>query len=368
MEEDPPERRLRGKGKGSSFFALGEDVWKRLLEAKTSNRLNFIITYLVLLAGTGSDHRLTKWSAKACEEYVGLGKPRAKHAIEELIAAKLVERTDNSTKMAPQYRLPELPRDADPIFLPVQMITGVDRETPVLRRVRETGDALLLRMLIDLYGLIQLDPTHGIPISHLREVTSESPSARKVCETGVHAVWAFRQGGHRYVHGDWIMPHYVKAGTKELSWRPMWDRLDMLKQIGALWYEPWIFDGEELDAEPLVPVDPGVLYSHQANDDEAKLTLQAFEACRALIGEREYYLDQHGDADIWFPLTVHRRAPALRGVGRLRVEADTPGRRLSFRKRRLLVEQNLGALSELIANVTEGRFNKPMQLTSLGGG
>src|SRR5688572_584555 len=108
--QPPPkkaESRERGAGRGSRFFALAPESWELLWSIETANRLNLVTAFLVLLAGTGSDHRLTKWSAKACEEHAGMGKPRAKRAIEELIEGGLVERTANSTAILPQYRMPE---------------------------------------------------------------------------------------------------------------------------------------------------------------------------------------------------------------------------------------------------------------------
>src|SRR3546814_4933981 len=80
-----------------------------------------------------------------------MGKPRAKVAIDELIQHGFVARTERSTKLYPQYRLQPIPLDSDPIFLPVALVTGIEAEASMLRRVRETGDALLLRMLVDLY-------------------------------------------------------------------------------------------------------------------------------------------------------------------------------------------------------------------------
>ena len=156
---DAETKHERGAGRGSLFFALDRALWLRLWTLETVNRLNFVIAYLVLLAGTGADHRLSKWSAKAIEVYVGIGKPRGQRAIQELVDHGLIEHTEASTRMAPQYRLPALDPDADPIFLPVQLITGLAGETPILRRIRETGDPLALRMLIDLYGEIQVDVT-----------------------------------------------------------------------------------------------------------------------------------------------------------------------------------------------------------------
>ena len=366
MDDGQGEKRVRGKGRGSGFFALGNDAWAKLLKTQTTNRLNLIITYLVLLAGTGSDHRLTKWSAKAVEEYTGLGKPRAKHAIEELIAAKLVKHTPSSSRLSPQYELPIVPTEAEPIFLPVQLITGLSGETPILRRIRETGDMLLLRMLIDLYGLIEVDATYGVPIANIREDTDKgTPSARKVAEIGAHTVWALKLGNMQWVAGDWTDPHQVKGASGTAKWSELWERFGLLKKIGAVWFEPWVFDGEALDAEPLFPVDPAVLYRHNSGDDEAKLTALAFETCRELIGdERSYLLDKH-ELDILAPLTGHHRTPALRGVLRMRVEPDTPGHRLAYRSRKMTVEQYTRAFAQVQEDAAVGEYGQPMRLNKV---
>jgi hypothetical protein len=365
MDTAEGKKRIRGGGSGSSFFALGPDVWGKLQTAPTSNRLHFIMAYLVLLAGTGSDHRLTKWSAKACDEYVGIGKPRAKHAIEELIAAGLVRHTDASTRMAPQYELPELPRDAEPIFLPVQIVTGLGQETPVLRRVREAGDPLLLVLLIDLYAAIITDATHGVPINEVRQLAPE-PSARKISETGVHALWGLTHGYQTQAwQKPWVEKQLVPGPGKKPNWQPLWDRLDLLKKMGAIWWEPWVFDSDAPDAEPLMPVDLGVLSSYAAADDEAKLILVAFRATLALLAERTYMMDSSGSS-IFLPLPVHHRPPALRGVLRLRVEADTPGRRRAYAKRRSLVEGYQAGFEQVLADAEEFRFDRPLHLDFTG--
>src|SRR3569832_805145 len=89
----------RGKGRGRRFFVLGRTAWTKLHEVQTANRLYLYLTFMVLLAGTGSDHRLTKWSLKACDEHFGLGKPRAKRVLDELIAGGLVERIDGVSRL-----------------------------------------------------------------------------------------------------------------------------------------------------------------------------------------------------------------------------------------------------------------------------
>ncbi|WP_439570880.1 hypothetical protein [Sphingomonas sp.] len=363
MDNEQGQKRVRGRGRGGSFFALDRQLWAELWSAETSNRIAFVTSYLVLLAGTGSDHRLTKWSAKAIEEYTGLGKPRGKRAIEELIAAKLLKRTETSTRLSPQYELPALELDADPIFLPMQIITGFGHETPILRRLREAGDPLALRMLIDLYGLIEVDVTYGVPIANMRECTAAGEvSARKVCESGVHAVWALSQGKMRAGAGDWTLHHRVKGATSEAMWAPFWERFELLRKIGAVWFEPWVYDGEELISEPLFPVDPALLYQYDPGDDEAKLTRLALDAARELVGERDYILDRH-EFDILVPFNIHNRQPALRGVLKMRVEPDTPGRRMAFRSRSTAVAQYSRAFARLIQDVRAGHFDRPMQIS-----
>jgi hypothetical protein len=366
---DPTEaKRTRGRGRGGGFFALSHEIWETLWTAETTNRLTFVIVYLVLLAGTGSDHRLTKWSARACEQYTGLGKPRAKQAIEELIEAGLVTRTDASTRMLPQYELPSLPLEVEPIFLPVALVTGLAGEASMLRRIRETGDALALRMLIDLYAAVSLDATHGIPIDMLHggRIEGGTPTARKIAEVGAHAVWALTEGSWRHAGGDWTSLHRVNVSDTKSAWAPFWGRLDLLKQIGAIWFEAWVFDGDELDAEPLFPLDASGFYAVAKPTDEAELTRAAFEVSRALVGEERSYVFDHADANFYLPLTAHHRAPAYRQVARLRVEADTPGRRLAWKRRRTLIEQYQQAFAHLQQQVDEGTYGSPLRTTTAG--
>lgn len=346
----------RGKGKGSNFFAVNRSEWERLWTVETSNRLNLLTAYLVLLAGTGADQKLTKWSAKACEQHTGMGKPRAHRAIDELVMHSFVERTEQSTKLFPQYRFLANENDEEPIFLPVAIVTGLVAEASLLRRVREAGDGLLLRMLVDLYGLIALDATHGIPIENLRQVPPPEYPARKVLELGVHAVWAVRVENRKSARGDWVNPHKTSAGQFE----DFWSRLGILEGIGAIWYEPWIFDSDELDAEPLFPVDFGE--KHRRSDEDAnvnELSAQMMAAAEAIIGERVGITERYSE-DMLVVLARHRRAPAIRGVGRLRVEADTPGRRRAYRQRKIQMAIYQTGYEKIVADALRGDFDQPM--------
>ena len=352
--------RLRGRGRGGNFLAIDRVAWDRLWEVETGNRLNLVTAYIVLLAGTGSDHQFSKWSAKACEQHTGMGKPRAKVAIDELIEHGFVARTDNATKLRPQYRLQPIPLDSDPIFLPVALVTGIETEASMLRRVRETGDALLLRMLVDLYGLVQLDATFGVPVSALSETAPKDYPARKVFEIGIHSIWALRlSGGSKSALGDWAVRHRAKSRSKDGAWEDFWARVGVLEKIGAIWYEAWIFDGAEADAEPLFPVDFAALYHRAEGDDVAQLTSTMLEAAANLSEERSDLLGRYS-LDMLVTLAQHRRAPGIRGVARMRIEADTPGRRLSYYKRRTQIEIYEAGFRQVALDALRGEYSRPM--------
>src|SRR3546814_10760982 len=78
-----------------------------------------------------------------------------------------------------------------------------------------------------------------------------SSDLRKVFEIGVHSVWALRLvGGSKSAKGDWAGYHRSKSNNKDAAWEDFWARIAMIEKIGAIWYEAWIFDSEEPDAEP----------------------------------------------------------------------------------------------------------------------
>jgi hypothetical protein len=357
-ETEGEAKATRGKGRGSRFFVLGRAVWATLHDLPTANRLYLYLTFMVLLAGTGADHRLTKWSLKACDEHLGLGKPRSKRALEELISGGLIERVEGTSRLMPQYRLPDVSDDDDPIFLPVQLVTGFKGEASVLRRVRETGDALVLRMLVDLYGLVQVDATYGVPIENLRQGADDDAGVRKLAEAGVHALWALDLDRAEHARGDWCSAQHDKT-RKGQEWAGFWERLRTLQKIGAIWFEPWLFESSALDAEPMFPVDFGVAYNGGDGDSTSELSILLMQIAEVMTAGREYLLENRG-GDIAVPLPLHYQTPALRGVAKLRIEPDTPGCRLAYGKRVSLLADRKAAYERLLDDVASGRFDRPL--------
>src|SRR3546814_10219787 len=114
-----------------------------------------------------------------------------------------------------------------------------------------------------------------------------SSDLRKVFEIGVHSVWALRLvGGSKSAKGDWAGYHRSKSNNKDAAWEDFWARIAMIEKIGAIWYEAWIFDSEEPDAEPLFPVDFAALYHQSEGDDVYRLTRTMLDAAANLSEER----------------------------------------------------------------------------------
>jgi len=90
----------------------------------------------------------------------------------------------------------------------------------------------------------------GMPIKTLSERSSEDYPTRKILEIGVNTIWALRLGGVKHADPNWAMK-YCSVHQKKHNWEEFWERIRMLEHIGALWYEPWIFDSNAMDAEPL---------------------------------------------------------------------------------------------------------------------
>lgn len=348
---------LTDRKRGGRFFVLQHEVWTRLWQVETDNRLNLLTAFLVLLAGTGANHRLSKWSAHACEQYAGMGKPRARKAIDELLASGLIQRGPASSANFPQYVFAAIEQKAEPIFLPVPLITGLAGELPLLRRVRETGDALLLRLLIDLYGAVGIDRTMGLPLASVRQFVKGDEPSRIVCPQGANAIWQVQWGDTRTMNDALSAPHAERKEGRT-DWDGLWRRFDLLQTLGAIWFEPWVFGGVELDAEPLYPLLP---FQPRHRTPETRVLHDAIgDAVYAAMGDVPCMLHENKAAPIMLP--THYRQPRLFGVLRLTVEADSPGRRFAYAQRMAALADNTAAYEALCEELQAQRRDVPIRV------
>jgi hypothetical protein len=298
----------------------------------TNNRLNLVVAFLTLLAGTGANQRSTRWSAAACERYAGMGRPRAQFAIQELMDGGLVQAANGSRPQAPHYRLAEPQDPRRPIFIPFDVLTGP--APSAIRRVRETGDALLLRMLIDFYGMIEHDMTFGISPTCL---SHGSFTCTKVRDVGAATIWALHLAPGLDLPGRWTKLHSAGDPRKpSVSDRgPLLRRLNLLSPVAGLYFEPWVFDGPDTDAEPLFPV---ALPNWRPAPDAIKLTMSLRYVAAGALGDDAPLLNQYVDC-VFVILPAYHQPPALRGVARFALEADTPARFLAADERAAAIEQ-----------------------------
>src|SRR3546814_16753001 len=131
----------------------------------------------------------------------------------------------------------------------------------------------------------------------------------------------------------------------------------MIEKIGAIWYEAWIFDSEEPDAEPLFPVDFAALYHQSEGDDVYRLTRTMLDAAANLSEERSDLLGRYA-LDVLVTLAQHRRAPGIRGVARMRINADTPGSRPSYYKRRTQMELYEAGFTQIAPDTLLGEHRR----------
>lgn len=245
-------KKRRGVGRGSKFMVLGRENLEALFSIPTSNRVNLVSAYLVLQAGTGADHRQTKWSAKACEDKVGIGRPRAKVAIAELIQSGLVEIAPGFDFKRPKYLMKPPSTDVDEIFLPNQLVTGLTGEPSVLRRVKETNDALALKLMLSLYRDVILDRSYAIPIHSLSTGhRPESAPVSKVSESGIFNLWHLPRPEIYQADWGWIAAFFGANEANQEMRQVFWETLNKLINSGAVVIEDWVFDSSSDSAEPL---------------------------------------------------------------------------------------------------------------------
>lgn len=247
-----------------SFF----QVDRRAIGVCSQAGMNAMIAYLVMACGTGADNRTTSWSVNAIEKYTGIGRPRAKVAVDVLVAKGLLQRKRGGSNpfyyIVPAHQIPKvkLARNApaaDPewIWLPKTLVMGAAAEEPPIERLRRLGDTATLRLLIDLYDSQILASDGGI---HWRKVRMEF-NREKVGEAGRFSFWRFTQR-HETVRwtGPFLPFHQGKlVDGGDAGSTAVWKSWNDLKSSGLLECVEHLIesDGEEAEIIHPCPTDQG---------------------------------------------------------------------------------------------------------------
>lgn len=284
----------------TGFFAIGLAEWRQACEIG----LNPAVALLVLACGTGRDNQTTSWSANAVQEYGGIRWERAKPAIEQLIKTGLVTMAETSTKARPRYKLKI---SEDRIWLPKNIVMPLAGEEPIVHRVRQTQDVMMLRLLVELYHAQNLAADGGIS----REVVCRKYQ-KKVCrDVGSMMYLGFDNAGEWVTWTTDVTKVHAEKGENRGG--PFFQRIATLKDMGLIQEGAYLFESSSPDAEILFPVDG-------PEPEERGIHATAYEVVEANLQGGTALLEQH---DYVIPVYRHQKSAELYGIFRMRFRAQT---------------------------------------------
>jgi hypothetical protein len=311
------------------------------------------IAYLVMAAGTGPDHSLTSWGVHSIEKYSGLSRGRAGDAIELLRKHDLLKKCGKPLQIGTrtlQRRRLVLPARTKRhlVWLPTQLVTGAGREQTPLDIVREVGDVLALRLLVDLYDVQNLPEHWGINSSIIRQ----SWNRKKVGERGEWVIWGFENNSLQAWKNETTEPHIKRERPKD-NWEPLWDRIHSLTHAGLIEWIPTLVGSSNEDTQPIMPVggslEPEILI-RDAIRDAAWNTLT------------EWQMDRVEDNLLLVPVRRHLSDCQVVGIARTKYRTQTKRTSQWFAQIYACVRQYLPVYQKLAGKKDmqdQGLFNVP---------
>lgn len=291
------------------FFAVDLDNFY----AACGISLNTAIAYLILARGSGGDNATTSWSINAIETRTRISRSRAKNAIDNLLKAGLIEQVKGGKR--PQYKIQATKDttklDSDAVaWLPNKITESIEGEAPPLERVRQTQDAKILELYIDLYRTQNLLEDGGIP----KRVIYKEYDRTLLTECGIYNLWGFSSG--KFMNTDptdeLVSAHAEKDSDGRLVF---WDRIDRLSTLGLIYWVPMLFESDSPEAEVIHPL--GDIDSH-----DAELTEYARDAALKLLPE-EYHHRAENEHDFVVPVLKHLGNVQVTAIMRLRHRPHT---------------------------------------------
>lgn len=377
MNSDPPSPPAEPKPKAArgGFFIVERDMFHRACELG----LRPAIALLILARFKQGKGATSKASSNAIEKYTGIGRKAAREAIGALEKAGIVTRSGPTTRpvhrLVGQLDLPDprgaitamqkeafkravfngrdaamnplkapklnrndaaimvnlervghvrrvghgwetIPRDrGEPVWLPNELVDGVNGSDSPVEIIRQSGDPMMLRLLVDLYTAHRLDEWHGVDPRIVRG-TFEEVYRRKVGAALVLA-WTPTESRLACWWGNTVTdPH--KSNDPNPATR-FYERLGWLEDMGLLTFVPHVVDG---DGAPVYPCSRSV-----GHPLERELAAAAAEAAENILaarsrGGREEPEDLDG-SEILAVVPAHMGPASLVGVARLTFRPKT---------------------------------------------
>jgi hypothetical protein len=287
------------------FFAVGKETFKSACHLG----MNPACALLVMASGTGKDNVTTKWSAEAVSTHVGVRWSTAKEAINALLDLGIVTlKPGKSTR--PIYKLS---KDGDLIWLPRSLIEGAANEVPPITKVRQTQDAMMLRLLVDLYSAQNLREDGGVRA----DVYCEIYDRRQAGQQAAYTVWDFTKKHKTVSWNDLTRPHWREFLTdkEEEDGKnkgvDFFARVGRLESLGLIDWVPYLFEGEK--GEPI----------HALTSKGLPIEQRLYEAATS-AAERMLTFGQTGYVQgVLVPVLAHIDKVQLKGLLRLRYRPHT---------------------------------------------
>jgi hypothetical protein len=202
---------------------------------------------------------------------------------------------------------------SDSIWLPNAFVDGITGETPPLRRLRETGDAMALRLGVDLYSVHDLPNKGGVDPRCLHTVMELVHEA----EVGAFGLWRFQETTPSiYPDHPIISPHIEPNAENDTA--SVFRRLDLMEKIGIIErYIPHVYDADGQLLFPLGSADEGEVGL------EAEIGTAAHFAADRLLRSLPHYDAWRMRTWQYFPLLAHMKGLEVVGIARLRYRPQT---------------------------------------------
>jgi hypothetical protein len=284
-----------------NFFAVGRETFVSACQLG----INPSTAFLVLARGTGGDNVTTKWSAEAVSQRLGIRWNTAKQAIAALIDGGVIH------GVAGKHPAYKLDKAGEPVWLPNEIVDGAGEELPPAMKLRQTQDAMTVRLFGELYAEQNLREDGGIS----RAITYGKYTRERIGQRGANVVWFFKNDGKWM---KWKNPatDCHRSEDKERPGKDFFKRINLLESAGLLEWVPYLFEGPA--GEPIHPL------AWNGSPAEQGLCKACVAAGRSLLTEEQQaWLDLNRSRGWLVAAPAHIAEVTMFGIARLRYRPHT---------------------------------------------
>ena len=210
-------------------------------------------------------------------------------------------------------RWEEIPRaPGEAVYLPNELVDGIGENPSPVELIRQTGDAMTLRLLVDLYTAHRLDEWHGVDPRIVWQKFEE------VCRVEVGSVLVLGWNAPKPWVGwaNTITPPHKTIGANHQD--AFFARIRTLQDLGLLVFVPHVVDG---DGAPVYPC--SLSAGHPLEVELGKAAVGAAFGALSSWDPGSKREDPTASADILAVVPPHMARASLVGVARLTFRPKT---------------------------------------------